>query len=111
MKYAFLVLGMNESRIRHLVKHVDVVVLIRLSLTVCRSLALECGPMRTEQDKQVGNTLKVLRIVLEDHASRKEVAKLVNQLPLEAVLFESAHLVPIKRRKEVNEADISRSFH
>lgn len=46
-------------------------VLIRSVRSVSASLDLECGPLGSEYDDQVGYALIVVRIVLEDEAARK----------------------------------------
>ena len=46
-------------------------VLVRSMSSVCASLYLECGPLGSEYDDQVGYALIVVRIVLEDEAARQ----------------------------------------
>ena len=46
-------------------------VLVRSMSSICASLDLECGPLGSEYDDQVGYALIVVRIVLEDEAARK----------------------------------------
>ena len=46
-------------------------VLVRSMRSICTSLDLECGPLGSEYDDQVGYALIVIRIVLEDEAARK----------------------------------------
>lgn len=46
-------------------------VLVRSVSSVGASLDLECGPLGSEYDDQVGYALIVVRIVLEDEAARK----------------------------------------
>ena len=46
-------------------------VLVRSMSSVSASLDLECGPLGSEYDDQVGYALIVGRIVLEDEAARK----------------------------------------
>ena len=46
-------------------------VLIRSMSSICASLDLECAPLGSEYDDQVGYALIVVRIVLEDEAARK----------------------------------------
>lgn len=46
-------------------------ILVRSVRSVGASLDLECGPLRSEYDDQVGYALIVVRIILEDEAARK----------------------------------------
>lgn len=46
-------------------------ILIGSMRSIGASLDLECGPLRSEYDDQVGYALIVVRIVLEDEAVRK----------------------------------------
>jgi len=46
-------------------------ILVRSVSSVGASLDLECGPLRSEYDDQVGYALIVVRIVLEDEAARQ----------------------------------------
>lgn len=46
-------------------------ILVRSMSSICASLDLECGPLGSEYDDQVGYALIVVRIVLEDEAARK----------------------------------------
>ena len=46
-------------------------ILVRSVSSVGASLDLECGPLGSEYDGQVGYALIVVRIVLEDEAARK----------------------------------------
>lgn len=46
-------------------------ILVRSMSSVGASLDLECGPLGSEYDYQVGYALVVVRIVLEDEAARK----------------------------------------
>ena len=46
-------------------------VLVRSMSSICASLDLECGPLGSEYDDQVGYALIVVRIVLEDETARQ----------------------------------------
>lgn len=46
-------------------------ILVRSMSSIGASLDLECGPLGSEYDDQVGYALIVVRIVLEDEAARK----------------------------------------
>ena len=46
-------------------------ILVRSVRSISASLDLECGPLGSEYDDQVGYALIVVRIVLEDEAARK----------------------------------------
>lgn len=46
-------------------------ILVRSMSSICASLDLECGPLGSEYDDQVGYALIVVRIVLEDQAATK----------------------------------------
>lgn len=46
-------------------------ILVRSVRSIGASLDLECGPLGSEYDDQVGYALIVVRIVLEDEAARK----------------------------------------
>lgn len=46
-------------------------ILVRSVSSICASLDLECGPLGSEYDDQVGYALIVVRIVLEDEAARQ----------------------------------------
>ena len=48
-------------------------ILVRSMSSVGASLDLECGPLGSEYDDQVGYALIVVRIVLEDEAARQAV--------------------------------------
>lgn len=45
-------------------------ILVRSVRSIGASLDLECGPLGSEYDDQVGYALIVVRIVLEDEAAR-----------------------------------------
>lgn len=46
-------------------------ILVRSMRSICASLDLECGPLGSEYDDQVGYALIVVWIVLEDEAARQ----------------------------------------
>lgn len=46
-------------------------ILVRSMSSISASLDLECGPLGSEYDDQIGYALIVVRIVLEDEAARK----------------------------------------
>ena len=48
-------------------------VLVRSVSSVGASLDLECGPLGSEYDDQVGYALIVVRVVLEDEAAGKAI--------------------------------------
>ena len=48
-------------------------ILVRSVSSICASLDLECGPLGSEYDDQVGYALIVVRVVLENEAAGQAV--------------------------------------
>jgi hypothetical protein len=86
-----LVLGIDESREGPAVKQVDVVVLIRLMRGCHTSLALEQSVMLVPEYREIWNTLKMIGVTFEYHATGEDVAELLNEASLEWCLYTAHH--------------------
>jgi hypothetical protein len=78
---------MDECRERHPVHDLYPVGLVRLSMSAFGFLAFQRRPHRLPQNKEIGDPLDVLRIIVQDHAIGEHDAKLVLQLSLEIPLY------------------------
>lgn len=78
---------MDECRERHPVHDLYPVRLVRLTLGAGCFLAFQCRPHCLPQDKEVGDPLNVLRVVVQDYAIGEHDAKLILQLGLKISLY------------------------
>nr|DAI76412.1 MAG TPA: hypothetical protein [Caudoviricetes sp.] len=86
MKNVLLVLRGYECAERHGVGLLDVVVLVRLVRLFSRLLNLEEGPAVLVKDREIGDALNMVWVVLENQASRKALFDFSDQTFLEYTL-------------------------
>jgi hypothetical protein len=98
IEYVFLIGRTNESRERHAVHQLYVVLLIGLSPRSAAHLAFKGGPPLSPENQKIWYALKIVRVVHENDAVWKQIPDVLDQLCLEAA-FCIRHVTPSQKRE------------